>query len=159
MSLPTKELTEVIKDAAALSNTVGYKVLLGSDSGDFGKIGANAFCQKQSYTMPASNGCLRIKNFNTIAVSIRANVGYGAALGFFSSYGVGQPVRTAHKFLFSSEAVDFYINGSSDSSATLYIKSGIGQATTVNVISLDAYYPTIEPVTSIPDDATLLSAT
>lgn len=85
---------------------------------------------------------------------MRTTLGKAATFVYISSYGNGTIDRLVYKFIYGYSAFKFYINGTSDSMSTIYVRDELtAQSVAIRIIPLDSMTPNIIPVSAIPSDA------
>ena len=152
-----KTLSDKLK-AAPVTATASGRTLLANNNGGIENINPSVFAQCVSFS-PSIGEVYRIRNIESVLVACRGRFGGQSALIWVSSYGNGTPQRTQCKSTYNDVAYEWYINGASESTASLYLRMTRSNGDTAVVTSLLGQCPIVEKVEALPSDATPLSFT
>ncbi len=154
MSLPTKDIKDFNKSLPITSSPSGLGILACDADGNQVRINNYAFallCRVRSVPV---GSYIRIRNIESVLVSIRGYLGGRACLVWFSAYDPGVKIRLSFSEIFSNNKYKFFINGSSENVASLYVQSTYETAEdSLSVVSLSGDVPQVDVVSSLPSDA------
>ena len=152
----TKKLMDMVSSLPSTSETSGKSIVM-ANGGALERVSSTAYARTVKASISASS-VLRISNIESLMIATRGSQAARCALLWVSSYGPGTTQRISHHFIKYSSVYRFYINGSSDSTACIYVAVDSSSADSIAATSFFGQTPVIETVAAVPSDAILLSA-
>lgn len=148
----TKTLSDIIKVAPTLTDLNSQPLLMSITNGNICKAPTGILNTVKDIRVTANN-YVKIENIGAAFVSIRVSLGDACRLVWISCYGQGYGGRTTYASLGGVSIYPFYMNGSSISKATFFVKNPhADQIMNVYVAPLDTSTPVLTQVSSIPSD-------
>ncbi len=154
MSLDTKDIKVYNKSLPLAPSPFGLGILACDANGNQSQLNNFAFALLSRVRSVPVGSYIRIRNIESVLVTIRGYLGGRACLVWFSAYNPGTKVRLSFSEIFSNNKYKFFINGSSENDASLYVLSTYETAEdSLSVVSLAGEVPQVDVVSALPSDA------
>lgn len=154
----SKDFGQFVKSLPDIDKTSGTDIPIVKRDGSLAKIdGVNLVRVYKSRTSQ-SNKVLRVRNITSILISARGTMAERCALVWVSAYNQGTYIRCSAIPIYNNSGYySWYINGSSDTNATLYIRANAeSEGDDFHIVSLFGEQPELSLINEVPSDATPL---